>query len=203
MRISKHRNQGISGDDESTLPWTNESAKEELIVEVLTTDDLFAALSVYWEDLVDRAAQSECISHQWAWNWWNHFGKNKQRELSLITVWDGTKIVALAPFFKADAKVSSGLSERRLELIGSGSSKEAKDDSEFLDILVDEAYSELVSEKLIDIFTPDYLDADAIKIHQTGQNSFVINYLYPKLKHLEYDLTLNQAPASIYIGMRP
>lgn len=210
MEIVKFKENVISGDDESTLTWTETTNEKEtqLMAEVLTTEKLFKDLSPHWKDLSKRADSMVYMSYEWAWNWWKCFGRNERRSLYLITVWDGTKLVALAPFYKGYSKVGPFTMERRVQIIGSGGSPNEQigymDDygiSDFLDILVDVEYREEIVDLLPEILTSEYLKADIVTFHQADENSFIMKYLFPKLRQLEVDMTVEKTDTCPYIDL--
>jgi len=188
MQVIKFQNEIISGDQESTLRWL-ETSDDELMVEVFTTEALFDGLEVYWKDVVKRADTSIYMSYEWAQNWWKHFGKNKQRSLLVVTIWDGSKLVGLAPFYKGHSRLGSHVIEQRVQIIGSGGTPNEqygyKDDygiSDFLDIIVDREYTAAVTNRLSELITPEFLGADVITFHQLRDDSYIKNHLYPKLQ---------------------
>ncbi len=208
MVVLKYRNKMISGDDESTLNWTERPTSDDLLVEVFETEELFRNLSTHWQDLTERADATVYMSYEWAYNWWQNFGKNKQRSLCLVTFWDGTKLVALAPFYKGYSKFGPFVLERRLQLIGSGGSPSEQygytDDygiSDFLDIIVDPAYYKVVANRMLDILTQELLEVDVVKFHQAGDDSFVVKYLYPELQEQGAETEFEQTDTCPYINV--
>ncbi len=185
MQVIKFRDETINGADESTLNWREATVKDELMVEVFTSEDLFEDLSMYWKELQQRVDAKVFMSYEWASNWWKHFGNNKQRSLFIVTVWDGTKLVAVAPFYKGYSAFGSIKLETRLQIIGSGGSQNEQlgylDDysiSDFLDFVVDPSYKQPVADLFAeDIMTHSFLGVDVIKLHQVGYDSFIMNVL--------------------------
>lgn len=209
MQVIKFRDETISGEDESTLKWTEVTNKEELMVEVFTSEKMFEDLSMYWNDLAKRADCKVYMSFEWAYNWWQHFGKNKQRSLFIITIWDGTKLVGVAPCYKGYSKFGSLKLETRLQIIGSGGSPNEQlgylDDygiSDFLDFVVDRDYRSVIAKYLVeDMLTPEFLGVDVIKLHQAGDDSFIMNYLLPRLEEQTDDITVQHSDTCPYVDL--
>lgn len=200
MQVIKFRGETINGADESTLEWTEVTGKEELMVEVFTSEHLFEDLSLYWKKLQQRTDSSIYTTYEWAYHWWKHFGKNKQRSLFIVTVWDGTRLVAVAPLYKGYSTFGSLKLETRLQIIGSGGSRNEqlgylKNDSisDSLDFLVDPLFSVPVADLLAeDVMTHSFLGVDIIKLQQIGNDSFIKNYLMPKLQNRFPEMTIHQ-----------
>lgn len=190
MQVIRFRDTTINGFDESTLNWTQATDKDELMVEVFTSQKLFKDLSIYWKELEKRADHTIYTSYDWMYNWWQQFGKNEQRSLYIITFWDGTKLVGVAPFYRGYSKFGSVILERRLQIIGSGGSCNEQlgyqldsDVGDYLDMIVDPSYLRPVADLLAeDILSAKFLDTDVVKLHCGRNDSFVMNYLYPRLR---------------------
>lgn len=208
MKNIKFREQVTNGEKATTVKWNDISDKDELLIEIITTEELFADLATYWKDLESRSDNKICMSYDWAYNWWQHFGKSKQRSLYIITFWDGTKLVGLAPFYKRNTQFSGSTLEIRLQLIGSGGSYNkqigyTKDNcfSNFLDVIVDNSYTDVVAERMKEILTPEFLGVDVVKFHSVSDTSFIINHLYPRLQGQRRRMSLKQMNTSPYIDL--
>lgn len=208
MEIVKFQEQTISGDNESTLMWKQTTNDSRLMAEVLTSERKFKDLKPHWDDLAERADSKIYISYDWALNWWNHFGRNKHRSLYLITIWDGTKLIALAPLYKGYSIIGNIILEQRLQIIGSGGSPNEQigytDDygiSDFLDFLVDKNYSEEVAGLLPGLLTAQQLNADVLTFHQASDESFIMKHLYPKLRQNNVEMTVEKTDTCPFIDL--
>lgn len=173
------------------------SQNGKLKAKVYDTVDSFEALSGLWNDLSERVGGHIYMSNEWAECWWRYFGKNKQRSLFLVTIWDQDDVIALAPMYIGYSKVGPFVIERRLQIIGSGGSPNEQfgylDDygiSDFLDFLVDEDYAGDVAELILELFRSEKYKIDRITFHQAGDDSFIMKYLYPRIDEsgIEYDI---------------
>lgn len=208
MKNIKFREQVTNGDKATTLKWSRITDKDELLIEIFTSEELFEDLATYWRDLEKRSFSKVCMSFDWIYNWWQRFGKNEQRSLYIITFWDGTKLVGLAPLYKGYSKFSGSTLEIRLQLIGSGGSPNEQigytnDNgiSNFLDILVDNSYADVVADRLKEVLTPEFLGVDVVKFHHVSDTSFVMNHLYPRLDGKRRGMSLKQMNTSPYIDL--
>ncbi|MEX0721756.1 MAG: GNAT family N-acetyltransferase [Balneolaceae bacterium] len=184
------------------------SAGNKLSHEIIDSEEQFKSLAINWRDLAKRAGATIFMTHEWALTWWKHFGRNKRRSLLIVTIWDEEKLVALAPFFKGFSSLGGLEIEKRLQIIGSGGSPNEqigyKDDygiSDFLDILVDDNYTETVTEILSEIITSNRLEVDTITFHQTRNDSYIIQHLYPRLQKAGLNLTLEHTDTCPYIKL--
>jgi hypothetical protein len=199
MKVIKFQDEIINGDHETVLNWIRVTDKEDLMVEVFTDIELFEDLSIYWKELEKRSHSTLGTSFDWCYSWWKHFGKHEQRSLFIVSVWDGTKLVAIAPFYKGYSTFGNIKLEVRLNLIGSGGSpneqfgyKKNYAISDSLDILVDRAYLDVVTETFMDILTPEFLGVDLVSLDQIREDSYIKQYLYPRLKDVEGSVEIEQ-----------
>lgn len=184
------------------------NGEEGLMVEIFDDEESFKDLSMYWKDLAVRTGATIYMSHEWAQSWWKHFGKNDKRSLFILTVWDGMKLVGLAPFYKGYSSIGPQIVESRLQLIGSGGSPNEQfgylDDygiSDFLDILVDNDYLEEVTHLLAKIVDNDYLEVDVVNFHQARDDSYVMNHLYPELQKRGLEVTAEKTDTCPFIDV--
>src|SRR5690606_9516385 len=140
----------------------------------------------HWQKLALKTDTTIFMTHEWAKTWWNNFGRNNQRKLSILTIWDDQELVGLAPFYIGYSLIGSKRIETRLQIIGSGGSPNEQlgymDDygiSDFLDILVLEEYREHVADLLCKIILSNSFKADVLNFHQARNDSYIMNYLYP------------------------
>ncbi len=208
MKTTMFQEEIMSGQDFPDMAQNNKTTNGGLMVEVFDDEESFEDLSMYWKDLAMRTGATIYMSHEWAKSWWKHFGKNAKRSLFILTIWDGMKLVGLAPFYKGYSSIGSRVVESRLQLIGSGGSPNEQfgylDDygiSDFLDILVDDEYLEKVNGLLIRIIDSDYLEVDKINFHQARDDSFVMNHLYPGLQEQGLEVRAEQTDTCPFIDV--
>ncbi|MGM0588470.1 MAG: GNAT family N-acetyltransferase [Bacteroidota bacterium] len=177
-----------------------------LTMEIYRNDLVFEILRTHWVDLAERSNVTIYLSYEWAKSWWDHYGKHKNRNLFVITLWSGPKLVALAPMYEERSRMGSKVIEHRMRFIGSGGSQNAtlgfKDDygiSDFLDVLVDPDYTQQVAKQMARLLNSDYVEADRIFFDQARDDSFVINSLYPTLKQEGLETSLLQTDTCPYI----
>lgn len=208
MKTTMFQEEIMSDQDFPDMVQNGKINGEGLMVEVFDDEESFKDLSMYWKDLAIRTDATIYMSHEWAQSWWKHFGKNSRRSLFILTIWDGMKLVGLAPFYKGYSSIASRVVESRLQLIGSGGSPNEQfgylDDygiSDFLDVLVDDEYSEAVTNLLTRLIDTGYLGVDVINFHQARDDSFVMNQLYPALQERGLEVTAEQTDTCPFIDV--
>lgn len=185
-------------------------AEYGLSVEIFEGEEAFDNLASEWIDLAGRTEAMVCMSYEWASTWWKHFGDHPHRSPYIVTVWNGSKLVALAPFFKGVTKLKGKVVETRLQLIGSGGSPNEQvgflDDygiSDFLDILVDEKYRFHIARIFCKAFGVNYFNVDKITFHQARDDSFIMKYFLPRLKKTNLEFNLEKTDTCPFIDLRP
>ncbi len=93
----------------------------------------FDALASQWNALVECAGASVFQTHEWQSTWWRSFGNG--RSLHAVTLWDGQRLVGIAPLFLERVSLSPLTLLRKLRLVGSGH-------SDYLDVVVAPGYVE-------------------------------------------------------------
>lgn len=170
-----------SGINGSSNYWTTE--KPELIVEVFKDKELFKELSSYWKVLEKGDNGRMESSYEGFYNWWKYNGNKANQSLFIITIWDGTKLVAVVPFYKEYPTTGCLPQKTSLHIIGSNGNKEKVGNliESTPNIIVDSEYTPAIIECLTKTLTAEITDLDTITFYREGNNSLVVNYLYPKL----------------------
>ncbi len=115
----------------------------------LWTESEFCENAQHWEELMSR---SECdrlfLSWAWQWNWWNTFGVANGLELRLYAAYRGGRLVGLAPLFR-NVWRQRGVNIRRLQSIGNIWRGPMTMRTEYLDLIVDRAHKQEVTNALM------------------------------------------------------
>lgn len=206
--ITEH-NETVDVEEFLPLAEFGDYRDERLTIKLTRTEEQFTALEEHWQKLAEETRATIFMSYEWARNWWKHFGSHPRRELNILTVWDGSRLVALAPFYRGSTSVGPFGIENRLQLIGSGGSPNEQlgylDDygiSDFLDILVSEEYREPVADMICEIIDSGYLSADRLVFHQARDDSFIMQHLYPRLQETDLEYRVEQTDTCPYIDLR-
>jgi len=136
-------------------------------VDVVSDYATLVALESEWNDAVERAQiPHPFLRHEWIRTWWDCFAGNRQ--LHVIVVRNGDRIIAIAPLMRATT-VSYGLRVRRLALI-------ANDHTPRTDFIVaekaDEAYRAIWSALRDDIDRWDVVQLTQLVTSSATATSF-------------------------------
>lgn len=105
--------------------------------------DQLRSLIPAWEQLLAEYPHSTTFSTwEWLCSWWQNFGSGQ--ELFVVGLFEGPRLVGLAPLSVARKKVAMGLSLRSLRFMGDGSG-----DSDNLDLPVRPGYEEIFARQLL------------------------------------------------------
>ena len=119
---------------------------------VAVTDE--AVLATYvprWEQLLERSASNRPTqSPFWLRSWWRVFGASEGRRLATALLFDGDRLVGLAPFLRRIWWHRRAIPFRRLELLGTGEREEDEIASDYLGLIAERGYEAAVTEALAD-----------------------------------------------------
>src|SRR5690625_633230 len=203
------RNQERSQDshDVTRTNGSDQTPDHDFEVRVDSDMDSFSRLAEPWRDLARRADSKLYMSPEWAESWWRHFGSHKSRSLQLVSVWEGEKLIALAPFYSGRSTLGPVVVDRRLQIIGSGGSPNEQvgylDDygiSDFLDLVVDRSYEERIAVLFADMLSK--VEVDTIIFHQAGDDSFIMRKLYPGLQRRDQEVSADVTDGCPYIELK-
>jgi CelD/BcsL family acetyltransferase involved in cellulose biosynthesis len=115
---------------------------------VITRAEDLRAVRAPWEALLERSALNEpTLSPAWLLAWWDVFGAEGGRQLRAILVWNGKRLVGLAPLL-ARPRGPLALASPRLELLASGEAEADEICSEFIGVLSERGSEEAVAAEL-------------------------------------------------------
>lgn len=184
-------------------------SEEDLDIEIIRDEYKFRELANDWRELAKRTDAIISTSYEWSYTWWKHFGRNKKRSLSIVTLWDKSQLVAVAPFYIGYTSLVFYKVEKRMQLIGSGGSISEQygylDDygiSDFLDILVDPLYIDSATKILSHLLLSGYLNVDVLTLNQARDDSYVLNHLYPALKNMGADISKEVTDTCPYVDLQ-
>lgn len=99
-----------------------------------------------WDALLARSASNRpCLAPFWLLAWWKVFGDKQGRRLSALLVYDGERLVGLAPFLRRLAWHRQVIPFRRVELLATGEKDEDEIMSDYLGVIAERGYEEDVA----------------------------------------------------------
>ncbi|MEX2351385.1 MAG: GNAT family N-acetyltransferase [Balneolaceae bacterium] len=181
---------------------------QELTLQIHTDERVFLTLNREWEKLARLSNQMICMSSEWAASWWKYFGRQKNRSLFIVTVYDNHKLVAILPFYKGATTFGGITIQRRLQLIGSGGSANEQlgfsDDygiSDFLDLIVDPEYRIRTAELCVRLLLSQELSDHQITFHESREDSYIMKTIYPLLKDSKRRVREEHTDTCFYIDV--
>lgn len=172
-------------------------AEKKFDIKIHRDESAFDDLREEWEHLSARCDATVCSSPDWVRAWWDHFGKNPNRSLCIVTVRLQGHLAGLAPMYIGRTRIGPIATELRLQMIGSGGSPnetlgypEDYGISDFLDILVDPDYKDELAKLFCDWFMENPSGADRITFHQAREESFIVVNLVEEFRKREIDLQM-------------
>ena len=150
--------------------WQKATNKNELLILILKSEKEFAALETHWNALYKRALHFGAPFQQ-AFNQWKLIGRDEHQDLFIVTIWDGTLLIGVAPFyinnFSSNGSVASYYRNGSYlrEELGIFLRKTKKYSiCDFSSIIVDSSYHNIFAERLMDVIEPAYLDTNQVEL---------------------------------------
>lgn len=187
---------------------SQKSSKAPFKVCIYKNSKAFAYLYLDWTELAEKSDQLVCMSPDWVSSWWKHFGRNKNRSLFIIAVYDQEKPVAIFPFFKGITRIFGKVVEKRLQLIGSGGNRNEQwgfsDDygiSDFLDFVVDPDYQEAIADLFISLLKNSELSGHRIIFNHVRDDSYIHKFIYRTLLESKIPVKKDKTDHCPYIDL--
>ena len=136
-------------------------------IKICSTIEDFQGLKEDWKYLHSQSGSFLFLDWLWMFSWWkNYYQFYKSASLFILTVYDNSKCVAIAPFF-IEPVFFLGIRYRVLRFLAS------KKESLGLDILLDKAYEEQIINELADFLFKNKNKWDYAMISSVEPDSFI------------------------------
>ncbi len=133
--------------------------------ELITEASELSRLRQEWTRLVNgRGDLSVFTTWEWIYTWWTSYAADCR--LSILTVFDGDRMVGIVPLYRAPLRAYLGIDYEALRLIGDGSH-----DSDYLDLIAERGQEERVVEAVVEQFVSGSLRADLMLISELPSSS--------------------------------
>jgi CelD/BcsL family acetyltransferase involved in cellulose biosynthesis len=159
-----------------------------LKIEVIDTEDRFDAIKEEWDHLAERTGARIFQTFEWSRLWWKYFGR--QGELNILAFRHKGKLVGVAPLYLETKSLLGIYSHRHLKFIGScvpeGGTRGAFSNyspSDYLDFIVDDAFSDKVAESLVAYLKHNDQYIDQISFKELPEDGFMMKKVVPDLKN--------------------
>jgi len=121
--------------------------KDHIRVECIQETAQFKQLKCDWNLLVESSIHPQpFLLWEWIFTWWEVYAKSSYK-LTILAVYDDTKLVALAPFYVDNSHL---LLKGRLRMLGEGEAFEDEVVSHYPDVIALQGYREPVVSALVD-----------------------------------------------------
>ena len=119
--------------------------------EIVTDGAALERLREPWRDLLARSSNDEPMaSPTWLLTWWSVFGEREGNALRTVALFDGKRLVGLAPLSLRERRIAPGWTVRSLELLGTGEDERDEIGSDYLGILVERGAEQAVLGAFVD-----------------------------------------------------
>ena len=137
----------------------------DLRVEVLRDPEALDAIEHDWNELLRTSDATVFQSFEWQRTWWRHFGERRRgARLHVVTIRDGSTLVAVAPLWLETSRLLGLAPVRRLRWIGCG-------DSDYLHLLVARGREEECVERVAAVLARDAGLFDVAVLEDTSDRS--------------------------------
>jgi CelD/BcsL family acetyltransferase involved in cellulose biosynthesis len=137
----------------------------DLRVEVLRDPEALDAIEHDWNELLRTSDATVFQSFEWQRTWWRHFGERRRdARLHVLTIRDGSALVAVAPLWIETSRLLGIVPSRRLLYVGRG-------DSDYLDVLAARGRERECVERIAWALARDAHLFDAAELEDTSSRS--------------------------------
>lgn len=145
----------------------------EMIQILAWTEEDFLSREAEWQSLLQRSS-GDSLFGSWYWltHWWRCHRKVFSLELKIYAAYQNERLVGIAPFSMRRYSHKGLLTKSRLELLGQLWREPESVMSEYLDVLIDDNYVEVVEAAFIDHLIQD-ADWDELVAANTRDDSVV------------------------------
>ena len=150
-----------------------------LVAEVLRDPERLGALAGEWSDLLAASDQSSpAVSPLWIGAWWGVFGGLDGRELRLVALRDGRRLVGLVPLAARRVWCRPGIPTWRLELLPSGEPEADEILSDYLAVVAERGFEQRVAGTLTTVLRSGQLGPwDELVLPRMSIDSVMVSLL--------------------------
>lgn len=133
-----------------------------IVTRIIENAEEFRELESAWAELLQRSRSDVLfLTWEWLYTWWEVFGG--ERKLVLVVVYQGDRLVGIAPFMERERQWQRLVPYRAMEFIGSGSVG-----SDYLDVIVDSSLEAEVLSALVAVMEKSAMVMELSHIHCSG-----------------------------------
>jgi CelD/BcsL family acetyltransferase involved in cellulose biosynthesis len=122
-----------------------------LTVMSVTDEAVLAQYANQWLELLGRSSTNRpMLTPFWLLAWWRLFGPGEGRRLATLLVFDGKRLVGLAPLSSRLRWHRRAIPFRRIELLATGERQADEIASDYLGLIADRGYEQAVTDAVVD-----------------------------------------------------
>lgn len=203
LQRALHQNGKTSDSAEFEYNWDKlDSILASLSVDVVDTEPEFKKLESEWDLLLTKSDGTIYSSFDWLFGWWKYFGEHPNRSIHIITIRNNGQLICIAPFYVGISSFMGITLQRRLKLMGDGTShneslgfRDTYGRSDFLDIICEPEFEDMATQLLFSllndqIYTNSY---DYLECLHINDRSFIKRKLIPIFKNNGIQFLLNES----------
>jgi CelD/BcsL family acetyltransferase involved in cellulose biosynthesis len=119
----------------------------QLEVVVVSDESVLVHHTSAWSDLLARSASDRpTLTSFWMLTWWRLFGQREGRQLVVLLVFDGERMVGLAPLSRRVRWHRRAVPFRRIELLATGEREADEIGSDYVGLIAERGYEQAVAE---------------------------------------------------------
>ncbi|HET8864927.1 MAG TPA: GNAT family N-acetyltransferase [Gracilimonas sp.] len=179
-----------------------DSILTSLSIDILETEEGFKNLESEWDKLLTKTEGTIYSSFDWLFGWWKYFGEHTKRSIHIITIRNNSQLICVAPFYVGTSSLMGITLQRRLKLMGDGTShnetlgfRDNYGRSDFLDIICDPEFEDVTAQLLFSVFNDQtYTNSyDYLECIHINDRSFVKRKLIPMFRKNKTSFFLNES----------
>lgn len=171
--------------------------------EIITSPSRLAEIEPQWESLLERAAvNTPTLAPFWQRAWWDVFGAQEGRRLRAIAMYDGDRLVGLAPLLWRRHWYRPGIPLRRLELVASGEPQQDEIYSEYNGVLAERGMEDTVARALVDVIDSRDVEVwDELELPALSGDSPMVGALERALNDAGHPTQIDAQDSAAYIPL--
>ncbi len=182
--------------------------EEEIKVKIITQTDDFDAFEQEWTELVRESNTHVYQTYEWNRIWWKHFGTKKN--LHIVALYKGNKLVAIAPLFEDDVTLFGRKVYSCLRFLGSYVSQPKGEPllgtvsySDYLDCIIHPGFEKIFYKLILKHFKEIKSEFDEIVFDEVSSKSAISKMMIPQMEKINYEWSykIEQASSSPVIQL--
>jgi CelD/BcsL family acetyltransferase involved in cellulose biosynthesis len=171
--------------------------------EIITDIRRLESLREPWKELLSRSTNDEPMaSPAWLLAWWRIFGSENGRALRAVALFEGARLVGLAPLLVREERLTGGILSKKLELVGTGEDERDEIGSDYLSLIVERGAERSVLGAFVDALESGALGSwDELVLAPMKGECPVGVFLADALRARGFTVSLDVVSASFHVPL--